>query len=243
MATKIPVGRFLVEGVVVVVSILLAFGIDAWWAERIERAEAQSALNTLYEELEGNAARLERTLAFQAEVGDATESLLAAAGGDTDLPEDSVTALLGVLGFWRTTGFETGALEALLSSSGLSVIDDVQLRRGIANWSRNLADFVELEQQDPLFHREVWLPFLRENAELAAINNAVDNYPGQEPDGRFEESVPSPTGSDHRALLGDRTFRNVVLERLWVQSEVLGRATSLLRQAEALVDQLDSTSR
>ena len=42
--------RFLLEGVVIVGSILLAFGIEAWWAERQERAEEQRLLQNLHEE-------------------------------------------------------------------------------------------------------------------------------------------------------------------------------------------------
>ena len=42
--------RFLLEGVVIVGSILLTFGIEAWWAERQERAEEQRLLQNLHEE-------------------------------------------------------------------------------------------------------------------------------------------------------------------------------------------------
>ena len=41
MKAQIPWLRVFVEGVVIVGSILLAFGLQAWWEERIERAEEE----------------------------------------------------------------------------------------------------------------------------------------------------------------------------------------------------------
>ena len=55
-ASPIPWLRVFVEGVVIVGSILLAFGIDAWWEGRQERAEEQQLLTNLQQELRGRAA-------------------------------------------------------------------------------------------------------------------------------------------------------------------------------------------
>jgi hypothetical protein len=43
-ARKIPWGRILAEGILIVVSILLAFSIEAWWARRGERRDEVDAL-------------------------------------------------------------------------------------------------------------------------------------------------------------------------------------------------------
>ncbi len=47
MKTQIPWLRVFVEGVVIVASILLAFGIEAWWEGVQERQEEQEALRGL----------------------------------------------------------------------------------------------------------------------------------------------------------------------------------------------------
>ena len=44
---RIPWLRIFVEGLVIVVSILLAFGIDAWWDERGENRQEQALLQGL----------------------------------------------------------------------------------------------------------------------------------------------------------------------------------------------------
>ena len=51
---QIPWLRVFVEGVVIVGSILLAFGIDAWWDERQDRAVEQALLTGLVEDLRGD---------------------------------------------------------------------------------------------------------------------------------------------------------------------------------------------
>ena len=48
---QVPWLRVFVEGVVIVGSILMACGIEAWWAESKERAEEQNLLTALHSEL------------------------------------------------------------------------------------------------------------------------------------------------------------------------------------------------
>ena len=50
MNRTIPWLRVAIEGLVIVSSILLAFGIDAWWDERQEHREEQQILQDLQEE-------------------------------------------------------------------------------------------------------------------------------------------------------------------------------------------------
>ena len=59
---SIPWPRILVEGVAIVVSILLAFGIQAWWEGVQEREEEQDALASILQEFETNSAEREADL-------------------------------------------------------------------------------------------------------------------------------------------------------------------------------------
>ena len=56
--------RMLVEALLIVVSILLAFGIDAWWEERRERIEEQEILLGLKQEFEQNQRAIENQVAL-----------------------------------------------------------------------------------------------------------------------------------------------------------------------------------
>ncbi len=61
MKAQIPWLRVFVEGVVIVGSILLAFGLQAWWGERQERRAEQELLLNLQGEFSANLASLEGT--------------------------------------------------------------------------------------------------------------------------------------------------------------------------------------
>jgi len=54
--------RLLLEGVVIVASILLAFAIDAWWDERQDRQAEGNQLLSIAAELESNAERIREKL-------------------------------------------------------------------------------------------------------------------------------------------------------------------------------------
>ena len=50
-AQNIPWNRLVVEAAAIVVSILLAFAIDAWWDDRQQRNEEQTILKALLDDL------------------------------------------------------------------------------------------------------------------------------------------------------------------------------------------------
>ena len=58
----IPWGRVAVEGVVIVASILIAFGIDAWWDSRQRRFDEDELLAAVQQNLEDTRIELERVL-------------------------------------------------------------------------------------------------------------------------------------------------------------------------------------
>jgi hypothetical protein len=54
----IPWIRIVAEATAIRVSILLAFAIDAWWAERLERIAEREELSRLYDEFASNRERI-----------------------------------------------------------------------------------------------------------------------------------------------------------------------------------------
>lgn len=54
MKQEIPLNKYFIEACVIVSSILLAFAIDAWWAERTERILEQDYLNRLLQDQRAN---------------------------------------------------------------------------------------------------------------------------------------------------------------------------------------------
>jgi len=92
---KIPWARFAAEGALVVVSILLAFSIDAWWDSRMDHARERALLENLAGESRANRATQDVVIGWHETAASAAERLLEVAGGG-DLPPglnpDSVLA-------------------------------------------------------------------------------------------------------------------------------------------------------
>ena len=63
--SEIPWPRILAEGTAIVVSILLAFSIEAWWTDRQEQAEQERILLALKKEFETNLATIEEQLSYR----------------------------------------------------------------------------------------------------------------------------------------------------------------------------------
>jgi hypothetical protein len=93
---RIPWPRVLLEGVVIVVSILLAFGIDAWWDGRANRQQTWEHLEAVRYELQENRELLDEQAESCAGFRSATDGLLSLMGPrPTVVPADSIVWLLG----------------------------------------------------------------------------------------------------------------------------------------------------
>ena len=88
MKQNSPWGRVVVEGIVIVVSILLAFGIDAWWNDSQARDRERSYLVSLQQEF---TLALEETSSFRRQRAlHAAEALIGQAQGAERAPLDSL---------------------------------------------------------------------------------------------------------------------------------------------------------
>jgi len=146
LKTQIPWLRVFVEGVVIVGSILLAFGIEAWWDGAQERVFEQEALARLEVEFTENLSRLApgRTGA-EAVRAAAVHEMLQSTPGETEavsVPDSLLVGLLGTGTFDRVTP----VLDGLLRSGRWELIRDPNVREAVATWERWLAQLVEREE-------------------------------------------------------------------------------------------------
>ena len=141
----------------IVVSILLAFGIQAWWEGRQERAEEQRVLSALLDEFTENSEILAATAEHHRSEVRRMETLLAAAGSG-DLPSKATLDTI----FDRGPGAphynpRTGALTATISSGRINLLRNSHLRNRLAGWNAVSSDLILDEQtrRDFVFGRLV----------------------------------------------------------------------------------------
>jgi hypothetical protein len=208
--------RASVEGVVIVGSILLAFGVQAWWDVTQERAEEQAILQRLEVEFAAAAELAAAEVVWHERAVVALESVLELTGtGSASLvPTDSVGRLVDAITVGHTWDPPSGAVASLLASGNLSIIRDVSLREALAGWPSSVADLQEIEQTVIQLTRGRLMPYLAERVSIRALD-ALGELSGQRGQGTF------PDGLDQ--LLADRRFENLVQEQLWYVEGALAR--------------------
>ncbi len=147
MTRQIPWLRVFVEGVVIVGSILLAFGIEAWWDGVQEREEEQILLADFVEEFEANRTSLDFTTNRHREKAATLRTLIREAGPSAEgIASDSLNSLASAALLTQLFDSHRGVMERALSGNGLAVIEDSDLRTQLAGfWNRSTNYFANQE--------------------------------------------------------------------------------------------------
>ena len=191
MSKQIPWLRVLVESVLIVISILLAFGIQAWWDGRRERVEEQQLLTNLHEELGGARVQVLDAVEYYREAEERGIKLAEFALSDNpDVPPDLLALLWSTLVDISSAHFETDVLDGMLASGRLELIGNDELRELLGGWPRIVGEFTEQE----VFIRNFTAandPILDELPDMAAL---WLDPPGRVPAERLgrPEQAPSP---------------------------------------------------
>ena len=153
----IPWTRVAAEGVVIVGSILLAFGIDAAWDGMKERSEESRLLASLAEDLRTSRLEAESVISHYEETDRLLSRLqsLSDAALRADAP-DSITAMVNALASPRTFDPTLGTLEALISAGKMNVLSDPELREALTSVRTMVDDAKEEEGYVTHFAIRVW---------------------------------------------------------------------------------------
>jgi hypothetical protein len=140
---RLPLGRFTAEGVVIVLSILLAFGVDAWWDSVQESARRSDLIAGLSADFEAT----QEQLGPAALDGDAIVQRISeflALRGSSQLPSlDSTQFLAHALALPPPeVALSLGNHDAAVQSGDLGLIDDVEFFSALAEFQR-AHDWVE----------------------------------------------------------------------------------------------------
>lgn len=162
--------RLLAETVAIVVSILIAFGLDAWWDESREAAEERRHLVAIAADFGANQALVVRYENMYREVDRGTRELIEMLEGRN--PEVSVSvpdSLLTAPAFVATYDPSRSAYDALLNGGGLATIRNEELRRQLSAWAPELEDALENERFAATLVFDHLLPALGQSADLRGV--------------------------------------------------------------------------
>jgi len=121
--------RVVVEGCVIVTSILLAFAIDAWWDARLERGVEANALAVLARDLQSADDQLSEFSDFAHDKSEAAFDAFQLMSGEVPETErENVTDMLNRALFRRTVRLPRSGYTDLVSTGAVRVIRDTDLR-------------------------------------------------------------------------------------------------------------------
>lgn len=227
----IPWARVVIEGLVIVVSILLAFGIDAWWDELQERERERTYLVALRSEFaftgEQQAEPLSRA---RARTRHAAEALIAQAQGAQRAPDDSL--------YWWMSGLSQqlefdpprAVLDDLISSGESHLIQSDSLRLALALFDALLEQLRHADEQAWTTWEQRIQPFLEGRVpRVDRLRRGTFGTLGELPFG------PSPHPTDWTAVFGQRDFESMLAERWMRLSIAETRFDAVMRVTDAIV--------
>lgn len=146
---NIPWKRLAIEAPAIVVSILLAFAIDAWWEERQTEQDIVEDLAVVQHELEENIRLVGVSINIMERAVAAKDRIIAELKANLDSATVDVSAADVYWAFFinPTLDPSLGGTDAWIASGQLGVIESLELRRRLAGVRGKFDDTVE-EQRD-----------------------------------------------------------------------------------------------
>lgn len=213
---NIPWPRILAEGAIIVISILLAFWIDAWWADRQAEASEEVVLQTLLDDLVAKRQLLADRNRFVGAIRDSAETLLKVSSGTYEMPgEGSVDKLIGDVWWVSNDAQWTSApLESLVASGGLSLISDPALVQSLEALRVAIERVKFHSRNDQEFHNRIMTPFMIEHADMAQITAGMKHRPGQPEITVALTDYGFGRRRKHSELLANVAFQNLLVAKI-----------------------------
>jgi hypothetical protein len=228
-----------VEAVLIVVSILLAFGIDAWWDERKSAQEEAEMIVALENEFLRNRAVLQVQSDLHGHILESVGKLVTASRqGEWSDASQTIDDALYALTYPGTTDLEGGVLDALVSANRFELISDLQLRTSLANWGAVFAEVQDDEQNNRAFVFDRVNPYLfRQHIPLSRAYSY-----GPTDDLILTRSLASDAEARSR-LLSDPEFLSMCELRYSFLSHTTGEYRQALDAIDAILQALERAQR
>lgn len=157
------------------VGILIAFSLDAWWDARRRTVSYETQLRGLHQEFTANRALIDLAAVRHGNIAARSRALLSVlqlhpVGSEMEVPD----SLLGSVFEWRTQGWSTGNIEALIASGGLQQVADTELRGMLADWP---AQVEEVDEDQTMGRDFVYAVAIPEISRYGDVAHLVDPAP------------------------------------------------------------------
>jgi len=223
LANRERLNWLLLEGLAIIVSILLAFSIDAWWDDRKDRNEELELLVGLEIEIVDLRDRLDRWANINKSGIDSIGQYLSDSVTEMDLQSIESTFWFASIGNVLDQG---GALDALFTSGRLERISDRKIRARLMKWPDWLEDIHTNDLSARGFSVSQIQPFIAKSG--IPRTNCTD--------GRLFCSESGPVPPIYLQLAADTEFRALLMmRRSWMRVAARDHENARLEADEILI--------
>lgn len=225
------------EGAAIVVSILLAFAIDAWWEERSLQIEEQQVLQGLRSEFHSTREVLSAHLREHLLDVKTLENFLSASGSSgVEEAGMIVDATLIALLNPPTSDVGNGTLDALLGSGRIEILANKILRAKLAAWEGVMDEVRDDQVLNVKSVFEIHIPYFVTNNIPAglALNQWYDQWP-------LPRTMPSDDPEMLARLLDDEKLRVIVQIFYGYKKHLTDEFDIAIAEVNAILEEIDSS--
>lgn len=218
------------EGLVIILSILIAFALDAGWADHQERRLERTVLRELRDEFTSAEARIVGSMAELEAVLTASRELLSHLGPDAPAlaPATALDLADGILNL-NTLEVPSSVLDSVIATGQLRLISDPALRTGLAEWPALVADVRENHDWHRAETDDFLVPYLARYLPLRNMNVASGT----------DWVSPSGFDLDPAGLQHDPVFEGRLANRMSRQIATYRESGILLDATRGIVRSID----
>ena len=219
------------EGLVIILSILIAFALDAGWADRQERRLERSVLEELRDEFRSAEARIVHSMDELEGVLAASRELLSHLGPEAPAlaPATALDLTERILEI-NTLEVPSSVLDSVIATGQLRLISNAELRTALAEWPALVADVRENHDWHRAETDDFLVPYLARFVPLRNLDLG---------DGALVDRE-SFFDLDPRGLQGDPVFEGRLSHRMSRQGATYRESGIFLDATRAVIDLIDA---
>lgn len=188
--------RLSLEGLVIVVSILLAFALDAAWDDRRENIRREEYLRVLEDEFRAAAEEMQEQIRDHERQVRSIETLLKQLGGGRDFSADAYRNLTGLYYFGPAHPVFTD-----LANSSVDILEFPELRYALFRYGRQKEFLANLHDRETVLYQQDMRPYL---ARRFVVSNEGE---------AGEKATVRRINADKIGFHEDEYLRNLLLSR------------------------------
>ncbi len=219
----------MVESVAIILSILLAFAIDAGWDEIKERNQEKAFLVSLLSDFTETRSRIDESIDAHMKFIDLARQLLDYHSDDTpNIEPEALEEMLSAVFFnWESLYLPSGSRDALFASGDIEIIDNEELREMLAAWPSLVAD---ANEDDILIASDVMnnlAPYLQRKIRTRNVVRISNSDAA--------ELIPRIESVNYDAVWNDPLFENLVTFRIVNESFALDENDRLSEAVDEII--------